>query len=116
MPLLDHFHPPWKKQRPWEGFHSTWASAIAHQLNHGLLPLHYVAIPNVSLGARLEIDVATIEPEAAATSNGAATATTVWAPPRPALAGPIDFAHLDTFEIQIFNEEDSPRLAAAIEL
>ena len=40
MPLLDHFHPPLSEQRYWEGFHSTWASSIAHQLNDQLLGIH----------------------------------------------------------------------------
>src|SRR5262245_26012350 len=93
VPLLDHFHRPWKTLRPWQGFHSTWATALAQCLNHGWLPPHHFAIPNVSLGNRLEIDVATLDEERAATGNeGAAsaqgrTATALWAPPKPTLSG-----------------------------
>lgn len=124
MPLLDHFHRPWKTLRPWEGFHSTWASALAQRLNHGWLPPHHFAIPNVRLGNRLEIDVANLgdstdQPPGSDGKDGpagGATMTAVWAPPRPTLSGPVDFAHLDLFEIQVFDEQDTPRLVAAIEL
>ena len=42
MPLHDHFAPPLSQTRPWEAFHSAWASQIAAQLN-GTLPEGYVA-------------------------------------------------------------------------
>jgi len=122
VPLLDPFHRPWKTLRPWEGFHSTWASALAQRLNHGWLPPHHFAIPTVSLGNRLEIDVANLDEERAASGDAAAasaegsTAVAVWAPPKPTLSGPVDFTDLDLFEVRIFDEEDSPRLVAAIEL
>ena len=46
MPLHDHFRPPWSVQRPWEGFHSAWATAIAFHLNNsGVLPPEYFAFP-----------------------------------------------------------------------
>jgi hypothetical protein len=114
MPLLDHFHRPWVRQRPWEGFHSTWATCLSHALNHGGLPPNYVAIPNISLGGGLEIDVATHETNGTPAGPGAVPAP--WAPTQPAVTGLIDFAHLDLFEIQIFDEDGGRRLAAAIEL
>ena len=49
-------------------------------------------------------------------AQGAAVATAVWAPPRPALVVPIDFAHLDLFEVQVLQEFGGPQLRAAIEL
>src|SRR5262245_52931316 len=123
MPLLDHFHRPWKTLRPWEGFHSTWATALAQRLNHGWLPPHHFAIPNVHLGNRLEIDVANLGENGAATAGSTSpsaaegiTATAAWAPPKPALSGPVDFTDLDLFEVKVFDEEDTPRLVAAIEL
>jgi hypothetical protein len=123
VPLLDHFHRPWKTLRPWEGFHSTWASSLAQRLNHGWLPPHHFAIPNVSLGNRLEIDVSNLDEHRAATtgdtvaaSEEGSTATAVWALPKPTLSGPVDFTDLDLFEVRIFDEEDTPRLVAAIEL
>ena len=47
MPLLDHFRPPLGERRPWESFHTTWASAIADTLNDGLLPAGYIALEQI---------------------------------------------------------------------
>jgi hypothetical protein len=47
MSLLDHYRPPRTTTHPWEGFHSTWATLIAGQLNERLPP-DYVAIPLTS--------------------------------------------------------------------
>ena len=41
MPLLDHFHPPLHGPRRWEGFHHSWATFIARQLNQDVLPPEY---------------------------------------------------------------------------
>jgi hypothetical protein len=116
MPLLDHFHPPLSAHRHWQSFHTAWAGEIARQLNHALLPSRYFAEPNVQIGATIEIDVATFDEAGAASANGAGVATAVWAPPRPPLTAPLDFAHLDAIEIQIFQDEQGPRVVAAIEL
>ena len=93
MPLLDHFRPPLSASHPWMGFHSTWATAMAQQLNRELLPEDYYAIPNMQLGGQVEIDVATLKrggaPGAPAANGGVATA--VWAPPGPALARLLPF-------------------------
>jgi hypothetical protein len=113
VPLLDHFRPPLSKQRPWEGFHAAWANALVERLNDKLLPSGYVALPLVTVGGRVEIDVATTT-DAMSKNGGVATAT--WAPPAPTLVEPIDFAELDAFEVRVFREDDSPRLVAAIEL
>jgi hypothetical protein len=61
MPLLDHFNPPLHGPRRWEGFHHSWATVIAQQLNQETLPPDYFAEPEISLGPELEIDVATME-------------------------------------------------------
>jgi hypothetical protein len=116
MPLLDHFHPPLSAHRHWQSFHSAWAGEIARQLNQALLPPRYFAEPNVQIGAAVEIDVATLEEAGAAGADGAGVATAVWAPPRPPLTAPLDFAHLDAIEVQIFQDEQGPRVVAAIEL
>ncbi len=55
MPLHDHFHPPWSIQRPWEGFHSAWATAMAFHLNSGLLPADYFAMPSLEVSGRVEV-------------------------------------------------------------
>lgn len=120
MPLLDHFHPPWLNVRPWDAFHATWAAALAEQLNEGLLPPSFVALPLTKVGTRVEIDVATVNGAGSAVppqgAGGTATATAVWAPTQPTLDALIDFTHLDLYEVQIRRDDDSLRLAAAIEL
>ncbi len=62
MPLPDHFRPPLIEERPWEAFHSTWATMIAGGLNRLLLP-RYVALPLTSRGPLVEIDVTAAEVE-----------------------------------------------------
>ncbi len=107
MPLLDHFHPPWLKQRPWDSFHAAWANALAEQLNDGVLPPSFVALPFTQLGGRIEVDVAAVNGAAGTPEGGAATA--VWAPPQPSLQAAIEFTHLDVFEVRVQRDDDSPR-------
>lgn len=114
MPLLDHFHAPWLTQRPWDSFHAAWANALAEQLNDGVLPPSFVALPLTHQGGRIKIDVATVNGVVDASEGG--TATAVWAPPPPTLEVPIDFSHLDVYEVRIQRDDDSPPLVAAIEL
>ena len=57
MTLHNHFIPPLSVTRPWEGFHSAWATMIAQDLN-GLLPPEFVAMPQTSRGPMVEIDSA----------------------------------------------------------
>ncbi len=116
MPLLDHFHPPLSVQRHWESFHSAWANSLARLLNEGLLPERYFAEPNVRLGTQVEIDVATREVAGRAETAGAGVATEVWAPPRPALGTQVSFNDPDVFEVRLLNDEEGPRVVAAIEL
>jgi hypothetical protein len=116
MPLLDHFHPPLSVYRHWEGFHSAWANAIVQQLNRGLLPPRYYAEPHIHLGIQVEADVATFEKEGRADGAGGGVATAVWAPARPTVRAPLAFARPDLFEVQVINDEEGPRLVAAIEL
>jgi hypothetical protein len=115
MPLHDQFQPPLQDDCPWESFHSSWANAMVGQLNLHLLSEHYRAIPQVHIGARIEIDVATFRrrEESAPPGNGAAT--TVWAPPEAKLAVAVDFADPDIFEVQV-RDETRRRLVAAVEL
>lgn len=114
MPLLDHFHPPLSVNRPWEGFHSTWATVIAQQLNESVLPNEYVAIPYVRLGIAVEVDVAAMQ------SSGnllpARTGDRTWAPMEPAWSVPVAWDQRDLFEVRILRQEDSPKLAGAIGL
>jgi hypothetical protein len=115
MPLLDHFHPPLHGPRRWEGFHHSWATFIAQQLNDGVLPPDYFAESEISLGPELEIDVASLvltSPDAA----GRQSATAVWSPPRPKIAVKVDFANLDGCEILVYRDLGGAELRAAIEL
>lgn len=112
MPLRDHFRPPLSVERPWDGIHSAWASAIASLLNRDLLPADYFAMPQVTAGGRVEIDVATLR-QGTTTSSGD-VGTAAWAP--PALSAAIEFTHLDSYEVQVLQQLGGPRLVAAIEL
>jgi hypothetical protein len=115
MPLLDHFHPPLHGPRRWEGFHHAWATFIAQQLNQDVLPPNYFADPEISVGPELEIDVATME-QAGSVDEGQGQTIAVWAPSRPKIAVRVDFAHLDTYEIRVYQDLGGAELRAAIEL
>ncbi len=119
MPLLDHFHPPLEGRRHWEAFHGWWAAAIAGSLNEHLLPPDYFAEFQVTLGTRVEVDVATLTEEGASGAsgpNGPATAVQVrvWAPPAPVAVMPAVFP--DDFAVHVFSSVGGPVLVAAIEL
>lgn len=101
MPLLDHFHPPLREERHWEGFYSRWANALVDALNEKLLPPGYYAEAHIHSGAHVEIDAATFQQHSSsAPGNGPAVATLparVWAPSALDLFLPIAFP--DTFEV-----------------
>jgi hypothetical protein len=115
MPLLDHFHPPLHGSRHWEGFHQAWTTTIAQQLNQEALPPDYYAEPEISLGPILEIDIATKEQTDANPSADRGN-TVVWSPSRPKIVAQVDFAHLDSFEVRVYQELGGAELRAAIEL
>jgi hypothetical protein len=115
VPLLDHFHPPLSKRRHWQNIHSAWANAIRDQLNDGLLPPSFFAEVQISLGSQVEVDVATLEEKNGAGGAGTRAAVAVWAPPAPETAT-VCLTHPDLFEVQVLNEEEGPRLVAALEL
>ncbi len=120
MPLLDHFHPPLSERRPWESFHTTWASALADALNHDILPSGYIALEQIHPGAALEIDVATFTgPAAPATSRigvgGTATLPrAIWTPATAPMVIPAAFPPSAT--IEVLSTEGGRTLVAAIEL
>jgi len=119
MPLLDHFHPPLLGQRHGEGFHGWWAAALAENLNDHLLPPEYFAEFQVTLGARIEVDVAAFDEStesdnARQGASGTAVLARTWSPPAPAAVLPAVFP--DDFEVQIFRSDTGPTLVAAIEL
>jgi hypothetical protein len=116
MPLLDHFRPPLRGPRRWEGFHHAWAANIAQHLNREVLPAEFFAESEISMGPTLEIDVATVELTNGREISGAATATALWAPAKPLLAFPVDFARLDVCEVRVYEDLGGAQLRAAIEL
>src|SRR5207249_3154390 len=101
MPLLDHFHPPLHGPRRWEGFHHAWATGIAQQLNQDVLPPDYFAEPEISVGSQPDVNVASFE---------------LWTPPRSKLSFSVDFAHLENYEIRVYQGRDGPELRGAIVL
>jgi hypothetical protein len=117
MPLLDHFQPPLLGHRHWEGFHGWWAAEIAADLNNRL-PDAYFAEFQVTLGTRIEVDVATFEADEKSKEQSGSTEgsvlTEVWAPPAPVAVMPALFP--DDIEVQVFSNEAGPVLVAAIEL
>jgi hypothetical protein len=115
MPLLDHFHPPLHGPRRWEGFHHSWATIIARQLNQQVLPSGYYAEPEISLGPELEVDRATLHLSPANTPKSG-VATAVWSPPRPAISAKVDFSRLDGYEVRVYQNLGGAELRAAIEL
>jgi hypothetical protein len=119
MPLLDHFHPPLLGRRHWEGFHGWWAAEIAGSLNKNFLPPEYFAEFQVTLGTRVEVDVATFTEDGRTETlppSDVATAvqTLVYAPPTPTVVMPTLFP--DDFEVQVFSNLAGPTLVGAIEL
>ena len=116
MPLLDHFHPPLSIERPWEGIHSTWASTIATQLNQDQLPAEYFAMPLVTLGGGMQVDVGTFQTDEQPESPNGGVITQSWAPPQPPLSVVVDFVSLDVYEVRVMQQMGGPKLRAAIEL
>jgi hypothetical protein len=116
MPLLDHFHPPLRGPRRWEGFYHAWAANIAQHLNREVLPAEFFAESEISLGPTLEIDVANVEVTNGRGASATTTATKVWAPTKPLLVFPVDFARLDVCEVRVYEELGGAQLRAAIEL
>lgn len=115
MPLLDHFHPPFKPKRHWESLHTTWISAIADELNQSSLPQGYFAEETVHPTARAEVDVATFEEEIRQDSGGVAIAgRKTWTPAAPTWT--IPGAIYEGVELLVFHDEGGARLVAAIEL
>jgi len=117
MPLKNHFVPPLSVTHPWSGFHGAWAMTITQQLNGGVLPPGFYAIPTVQLGGPVEIDVAAVEDAPRSPSPAPAQPTPEpWVPPIPAATLAVDFTGIDTIEVQVFYDDGGPQLAAAIEL
>ena len=116
MPLLDHFHLPLSVERPWEGIHGTWASTIATQLNQDQLPEDYFAMPLVTIGGGVQVDVGTFQADEQQEKTNGGVATQIWAPPQPPLSAAVDFVYLDVYEVRVMQQMGGPKLRSAIEL
>ena len=97
--------------RHWEGFHAQWASAIASALND-ILPEEYFAEPQVHVGSRVEVDVASFNG-----TDGGAVAILPRTMPKLAPADLVlDAVFPDQLGVQVFETSSGPRLVAAVEL
>lgn len=119
MPLLDHFHPPWDDELPWDTLHAGWATHLAEELNQHWLPQRFRALEHNHVGARYEIDVAAFERQGTAislTGNGGSVATLpqTWSPPAAFSTLPLVFP--DRFEVRVFAGTGAWNLVGAIEL
>ena len=119
MPLLDHFHPPLRDYRHWQGFHSAWATTLAADLNRRLPATHH-AEPHVHFG--VEIDVAAMEkPElilgdVAGQADAAVVEAAVrWDPPAPTATVALPVV-TDIVEVRVLNPTGEAVLAGALEL
>jgi hypothetical protein len=88
-------------------------------LNRDLPSGQYFAEPQLSVGDRIEIAVATLEsdrpfPENSGGPAMATLAAAVWKPPAAVMEIPAVFP--DTMEVLVFNNEGGQTLVAAIEL
>lgn len=116
MPLLDHYRPPISRTHPWRAFHGAWAAAIARQLNGGVLPPGFYAVPFLDQDGPIEIDVATLRGLETAPPAIDASDAAPWSPAAPALAVAVDWPAVDDVRVEIYSDEGDPRLAAAVEL
>jgi hypothetical protein len=122
MPLRDHFHPPFSEISSWEEVHGGWPMVMVQQLGK-MLPPQYTAGPHVHLGAEMEIDAATFEPQRPLASNAydarpddGGCATAVWAPAEPTLAVETELSDFDEYEVRVYDTRRGRRLVAAVEL
>jgi hypothetical protein len=104
MPLPDHFHPPLSVERPWAGMHSTWASTMAMQLNQDQLPAEYFAMPLITVGGGVQVDVGTFQSGEQQEGVPGGVATQIWAPPQPLLSAVVDFVSLDVYEVRVMQQ------------
>lgn len=118
MPLRDHFHPPLSDLRHWESFHSAWAMEIMRNLNRHVLPRGCFAEAQISLGGRVEIDVANfaqeVDREEQQANGEGGVAVKPWAPPATDLVMPAVFP--DEIEVRVYRTFGGAVLVGAIEL
>jgi hypothetical protein len=91
-------------------------STIATQLNQDQLPAEYFAMPLVTLGGGVQVDVGTFQTGEQPESTHRGIVTQIWAPPQPSLSAVVDFVSLDVYEVRVMQQMGGPQLWSAIEL
>jgi hypothetical protein len=89
---------------------------MATQLNQEQLPEDYVAIPLVTIGGGVQVDVGTFQTGEPQENPNGGVVTRLWAPPQPPLSAVVDFVSLDVYEVRVMQQMGGPKLRAAIEL
>jgi hypothetical protein len=116
MPLRDHFHSPVNDKHRWDAVHGQWPGEIVRTL-FDLLPVGFVAEPQVRHGAPFEVDVSMIEDDDRLSQveegDGGVATLTVTAQPLTITA---DFSEIDEYEILVYDTERERTLVAAIEI
>jgi len=80
------------------------------------LPAEYFAMPLVTLGGGVQVDVGTFQTGEQAESPNGGVVTQIWAPPQPPLSVVVDFVSLDVYEVRVMQQMGGPKLRSAIEL
>jgi hypothetical protein len=117
MPLLDHFHPPILRTHSWESFRARWAVTLADLLNEQLPDPRYLVEVQVTVGARIEADVAEWKlEEREHQGNGLVGGLAMQTWTVPAAARSIEFTFPDDIEVRIHDCREGKRLVGVIEL
>jgi hypothetical protein len=85
-------------------------------LNQDQLPEEYFAMPLITIGGGVQVDVGTFQTGEQQESTSGGVATQTWAPPQPLLSALVDFVSLDVYEVRVMQHMGGPKLRAAIEL
>jgi hypothetical protein len=118
MPLKDHAKLDDEVQ--WGTFHNNWAVKIVDRLNEAVLPERYKSESHTHLGAKAEVDIATMEWDSAGTlfasanGHGGVAVAAAYAPPAPALSMAVSFVDAELTEVRVHRGRWD--LVAAIEL
>ena len=116
MSLRDHFHAPVNKRHRWDAVHGGWPAEIVRSL-FDLLPLGFVAEPQVYHPVPFVVEVSTIEEvdrPLVIDAGGGGTATL--AASAPTLTVPADLNELDEYEVLVYDADRLRTLVAAIEI
>ncbi len=117
MPLVDHFHPPISTLHRWESFHNRWANTLADHLNDQLPAPRFLVEVQMTLGTRIEADVAEHDLGAgsSAPTNGAQSEPVqTWT--APVAVRSLAFSCPDDLEVQVFDSQEGKTLVGVIGL